>query len=73
MRSNGNLNVPSFTSIPAKRGFNMKGLSSSDLNRLWDSTQNIQKTSLGAIYDSPDKFKLSSRFELKCTQKSILD
>ena len=51
----------------------MKGLSSSDLNRLWDSTQNIQKTSLGAIYDSPDKFKLSSRFELKCTQKSILD
>ena len=73
MQSNGNLHIPSFTSIPANRGFNIKGISSTDFNRLWDSTQHLEKTSLGAVYDSPEKFKLSSRFNLRCTQKSLLE
>ena len=73
MQSNGNLYIPSFTSIPGHMGLDMKGVSCTNLNRLWDSSTNLEKTSLGAIYNSKEKFKRSSRFQLKCTQKSLLE
>ena len=71
MNSSQNLQIPSFISIPAYKRIHMKSTKTSDFMKLWGSFKQLNETSLGEIDDYPPKFKISTRFELNCTKKSL--